>query len=159
MLSVPSRFLCGCMVALLLPLASTRAVEMAEGSSARTPLKGPDRIATPFQRPPSDEWRQAMARFRLQKDCTVELFAAEPLLANPVAFSIDNLGRCFVSETYRYRSSTLDIRHYLFMLEDDIANRTVADREAEIKRNFPDEWQKLGIETELIRLVEDRDGD
>ena len=79
--------------------------------------------------------------------------------AIPVAFSIDNLGRCFVSETYRYRSSVLDIRHYMFMLEDDMANRTVADREAQIRKNFPNEWQKLGIETEVVRLVEDRDGD
>lgn len=100
-----------------------------------------------------------MQRFRVPQEMKVELFAAEPLLGNPVAFSIDHLGRCFVSETYRYRSSVLDIRHYLFMLEDDFANRTVADREAQIRRNFPDEWQKLGIETEVIRFVEDRDHD
>jgi quinoprotein glucose dehydrogenase len=149
---------CGLLAALSF-LAPGHAVEMAAGGAARTPLKGPDRVAAPLQRPTSDEWRKAMQRFRLQPECKVELFAAEPLLGNPVAFAIDNLGRCFVSETYRYRSSVLDIRHYLFMLEDDMANRTVADREAQIRKNFPDEWQKLAIETEVIRFVEDRDGD
>ncbi len=132
---------------------------MAAGSAARTGLKGPERVAAIVPRAASDEPRQVMQRFSVPTGFKVELFAAEPLLGNPVAFSIDNLGRCFVSETYRYRSSVLDIRHYLFMLEDDMACRTVADREAEIRRNFPDEWQKLGIETEVIRLVEDRDHD
>ena len=135
------------------------AVELAPGSAAPTPLKGPERVATPALRPASDEARKAQQRFRLQPECKVELFAAEPLLGNPVAFAIDHLGRCYTSETYRYRSSVLDIRHYLFMLEDDMANRTVADREAQIRKNFPGEWQKLGIETEVIRLVQDRDGD
>src|SRR5438552_3486243 len=32
----------------------------------------------------------------------VELFAAEPLLRNPVSFSIDEKGRFFVVETHRY---------------------------------------------------------
>jgi quinoprotein glucose dehydrogenase len=141
----------------LVPVAS--AVELAPGSTAPTPLKGPERVASPLLRPASDEARQAQQRFRIQPECKVELFAAEPLLGNPVAFTIDNLGRCYTAETYRYRSSVLDIRHYLFMLEDDMANRTVADREAQIRRNFPSEWQKLGIETEVIRLVQDRDGD
>ncbi len=142
--------------ALSLPL---RAVELAPGSAARTPLKGPERVPAPLSRPASDDAQKAMQRFQVRPENQVELFAAEPLLGNPVAFAIDNLGRCFVSETYRYRSSVLDIRHYLFMLEDDLAARTVADREAMIRKNFPDEWQKLAIETELIRLVEDRDGD
>ena len=31
----------------------------------------------------------------------VELFAAEPLLANPVAFCIDEQGRFYVAETFR----------------------------------------------------------
>ena len=87
------------------------------------------------------------------------LFAAEPLLANPVSFTIDERGVMYVAESYRYRTSTLDIRHYMFMLEDDLACRTTDDRIAAIKKNFPNEWQKLGVETEIVRRVEDRDGD
>lgn len=155
MISAPARWL-----SLLLAIAPAAcAVELAPSSAEPTPLKGPERVAAPVLRPASDEARKAQQRFVIPPECKVELFAAEPLLGNPVAFAIDHLGRCYTSETYRYRSSVLDIRHYLFMLEDDMANRTVADREAQIRKNFPGEWQKLGIETEVIRLVQDRDGD
>jgi quinoprotein glucose dehydrogenase len=87
------------------------------------------------------------------------LWAGEPLLANPVAFSFDGKGRMYVAETHRYRTSVLDIRHYMFMLEDDLANRNQADWEKSIKKNFPNDWQKLGVESEVVRLVEDCDGD
>ena len=43
------------------------------------------------------------------------------MLANPVAFDFDEKGRLFVSETYRYRTSVLDIRDYMGMLELDLA--------------------------------------
>jgi len=63
-----------------------------------------------------------------------------------------------VSETYRYRTSALDIRHYMFMLEDDMAARTVDDRIAYSKKWFGDKFKDLSIETEVVRLVEDRTG-
>ncbi|HWB03165.1 MAG TPA: HEAT repeat domain-containing protein [Verrucomicrobiales bacterium] len=87
------------------------------------------------------------------------LWASEPLLANPVAFSFDAKGRMYIAETHRYRTSVLDIRHYMFMLEDDLANRNQADWERSIKKNFPNDWQNLGVESEVVRLVEDSDGD
>ena len=139
--------------------AFSHAAELATATPARTGLKGPERVAAPAQRAASDEPLKAMKIFQPAEGFTIDLFAAEPMLGNPVAICLDNQGRVFVSETYRYRSSVLDIRHYMFMLEDDLANRTIEDREAEIKRNFPGEWQKLGLETEVIRLLEDRDHD
>ncbi len=81
------------------------------------------------------------------------------MLANPVAFSFDGKGRMFIAETHRYRTSVLDIREYMFMLEDDMANRTVENLEKSIKKNFPNDWQELGKESEVVRLVEDTDGD
>jgi hypothetical protein len=100
-----------------------------------------------------------MKKFQLPAGFTVSPWASEPLLGNPVAFAIDEKGRVFVAETFRYRSSTLDIRHYMFMLEDDLASRTTDDRIAYTKKNFPKDWQKLEIETEVVRFVEDKDGD
>jgi quinoprotein glucose dehydrogenase len=135
------------------------AADIAPAGSAKPGLKPPERVATVTNRAASDEWQKAMKRFRVPPNFTVELFAAEPMLGNPVALCVDNDGRVFVSETHRYRTSVLDIRHYMFMLENDLANRTVEDRMAEIRKNFPNEWQKLGIETEVIRLLEDRDHD
>jgi quinoprotein glucose dehydrogenase len=158
MFSAPLRLVvCGSLFAsLFLPCS---AVEMAAGSAAKTGLKGDPRQPAPMSRAASEEARQARLRFRLEPDWKCELWAAEPLLANPVAFDMDHLGRAFVAETHRYRTSVLDIRHYLFMLEDDLAARSVADREAMIRGNFPGQWEQLKIETELIRFVEDRDQD
>src|SRR5215210_1905332 len=40
----------------------------------------------PYVAPASDEAQNAIKRFRVPKGFKVDLFAAEPLLANPVAF-------------------------------------------------------------------------
>ncbi|HTO05013.1 MAG TPA: HEAT repeat domain-containing protein, partial [Opitutus sp.] len=78
----------------------------------------------------------------------------------PVAFNFDEKGRIFVAETYRYRSSVLDIRDYLWMLEDDLATRTIEGREKLIAEKLGAEGVKeLSIESELLRLLEDRDQD
>ena len=42
--------------------------------------------------PASDEGKQAMQGFKLADGLSVNLVAAEPLLANPVAFDIDEKG-------------------------------------------------------------------
>ncbi|HEX5176854.1 MAG TPA: hypothetical protein VFV83_07495, partial [Chthoniobacteraceae bacterium] len=122
-------------------------------------LKPPERVATPKVLPASDEPVKAMAKFRVAPGFQVNLWAAEPMLANPVAFCIDEKGVIYTAETYRYRTSALDIRHYMFMLEDDLASRSTDDRIAYIKKNFPTDWQKLGIETEVVRRLEDSNGD
>jgi glucose/arabinose dehydrogenase len=78
------------------------------------------------------------------------------MLANPVAFDIDAQGRIYVAETYRYRTSVLDIRDYMWTLEDELANRTTAEWLATMKKSFGDEGIKeLSKETERIRLLED----
>ncbi|WP_339911470.1 DUF7133 domain-containing protein, partial [Symmachiella dynata] len=48
----------------------------------------------------------------------VELFAAEPLLANPVAFCIDEQGRFFVAETFRHHAGVTDTRGHMYWLDD-----------------------------------------
>jgi hypothetical protein len=47
----------------------------------------------------------------------------------------------------------------MFMLEDDLASRNQDQWTASIKKNFPKDWQDLGKESELVRLVEDSNGD
>jgi quinoprotein glucose dehydrogenase len=47
----------------------------------------------------------------------------------------------------------------MFMLEDDLAIRNQDDWIASIKKNFHKDWQDLGKESELVRLVEDSNGD
>lgn len=122
-------------------------------------LKGGPRVPAPVVREASNEPAQALQKFALPDGFRMETWASEPLLSNPVAFCLDEKGRVFTSETNRYRTSTLDIRHYLFMLEDDLASRTCEDRIAYTKKNFPKQWQELEKETEVIRVIEDTDGD
>ncbi len=125
---------------------------------SRAPSDEP-RQAAPVVAPASDEGEQAIRRFKTMPGFKVELIAAEPLLANAVAFTIDEQNRFYTSETYRYRSSVLDIRHYMFMLEDDMACRTVEDRANLIAKHFGKRADDLGIETEVIRQLVDTDGD
>jgi quinoprotein glucose dehydrogenase len=110
--------------------------------------------------PASDAAEQAIKNFKVPEGLKISLWAAEPMLANPVAFTFDEKGRLFVSETHRYRTSVLDIRGYMEMLEQDLAARTIEDRSALIHRVFGEEGaRQLSIESELVRLVEDQDGD
>ncbi|HYE32264.1 MAG TPA: PVC-type heme-binding CxxCH protein [Methylomirabilota bacterium] len=105
------------------------------------------------------EAETAIKRFRIPQGFKMEVFAVEPQLANPVALSVDERGRVFVAETHRYRTSVLDIRHYMSWYDDDLAARTVDDRIAMVKKHMGNDAPKLIGETELVRLVEDTNGD
>jgi putative heme-binding domain-containing protein len=134
--------------------------EAGVGTNGFRPLVAADRTAAPLLAPASGEGEARIKQFKLLPGMKVELWAAEPMLANPVAFSVDELGRVWTSETYRYRSSVLDIRHYMFMLEDDLASRSLDDRLKQIRKWFgPDGEKELSKETEVIRLLEDTDHD
>lgn len=154
-----ARFVYHLLLLAALPGFHASAAEIQGGGGQEGKLKGGDRLPQPKLAAASNEWQAAMKRFQVAPNFSVDLFAAEPMLGNPVAFDIDHQGRFFVAETYRYRTSTLDIRHYMFMLEDDLAARSTDDRIAFTKKNFPKDWQKLEIETEVVRLVEDRNRD
>ena len=108
----------------------------------------------------SDEAKQALARMKLPPGIVASLWAAEPMFANPVAFNFDEKGRAFVAETFRYHTSVLDIRDYMWMLEDDLACRNQTDFLASIRRNFGDVGVKeLSKESERVTLLEDTNGD
>src|SRR5262245_35780334 len=67
----------------------------------------------------------------------VETFATDPLFMNPVAFSIDEKGRFFISETHRYKDSIFD----LWKMDErwktnDFSWRTVEDREKFLAKEF-----------------------
>jgi quinoprotein glucose dehydrogenase len=123
------------------------------------PLNPDPRAAAPTIQPASDDAQLALKRFTLPAGLQAKLWAAEPMLANPVAFDIDEKGRVFVAETHRYGSSVLDIRGYMGMLELDMALRTIEDRAAMNKKVFGEQAKDLAIESEILRLVEDTDGD
>jgi quinoprotein glucose dehydrogenase len=139
-------------------------------------------VADPVRvKPASDEGQLAIKGFSLPDGFQVELTAAEPHLANPVAFHIDEQGRFYVVETFRHGAGVLDIRgrrdwpNQAFidslsperlqalsdeLLDADLASRSVDDRIAMLRYYMGDEApSRLGVESDQIRLLEDRDGD
>ena len=100
-----------------------------------------------------------MKKFQLAPGLKIELIASEPLLQNPVAFSVDERGRFFVVETHRYRNSIFDITEKTNWLTEDLSFRRVEDRSNFLARTFATNLSVLTTNSEIIRLVEDRDGD
>ena len=105
---------------------------------------------------------KALATFRVPAGMKVELFAAEPQLASPVAICLDERGRVFVAEEYRFNRGTEENRTRPFLLDDDLQIKTVDDRLA-MFRKFADKFDG-GMDwfskwSDQVRLVEDHDGD
>ena len=97
----------------------------------------------------------AAAAVFADKNLKVEVWAAEPLLANPVAFGFDEKGRCYVVETFRHTHGVPDTRGKPW-LNDDLACRTVADRVAMYKKY---KFGQYPENSERLRLVWDSDKD
>ncbi len=102
---------------------------------------------------------RAIASFRIPSGMKLELFASEPMPANPVSFGFDEKGRVDVVETFRLHEGVTDNRGHMSWLNDDLASKTVADRVAMYKKHLGKEAATYGAEHDRIRLVEDRDGD
>ncbi len=104
----------------------------------------------------------AIKSFKVATNLEVSLFASEPMLANPVCFTIDEKGRFYVAETFRHTDGAIDNRHFESWIDEELANKTVEDRLEMIKRHAAEvpkmfgEWTK---ESEKISLIEDTDGD
>src|SRR5688500_770223 len=76
----------------------------------------------------SAELDVALKKLRLTPSFQAEIYAAEPLIQNPVSFTFDEQGRSYVVETHRRRTSVFDIRNHRDWLDADFSFRTVADR-------------------------------
>lgn len=113
----------------------------------------------PKVKPASNEPLEAMSHMRLPKGFQVSLFAAEPMLANPVTFCLDNHNRVYVIETYRIHAGAEDNRGHMSWLNDDLASRTVADRIAMFKKHLGARAKRYEVEHDRIKLIEDTHGD
>ncbi|AMV36476.1 PVC-type heme-binding CxxCH protein [Planctomyces sp. SH-PL62] len=147
-LRLPSVVLPGLLAVLASTALPGRSAVAEDGSATARPV---GRIPEPAE---------ALKSLRVAPGFQVDLFAAEPLVANPVAFHADAKGRFFVVETFRHTDGVTDNRSHMNWLVDDLAARTVADRVAMYRKFFTaEEFARFGVESERIRLVEDRDGD
>ncbi|MFN0022103.1 MAG: PVC-type heme-binding CxxCH protein, partial [Pirellulaceae bacterium] len=120
----------------------------------------------PLTTPPLPDGTKAaqaqIAGFRVPPGMKVELFAAEPQLYSPVAIGLDERGRVFVAEEFRFNRGTEENRTRPFFLEDDLQIKTLDDRLA-MYRKFADKFEG-GMDwfrkyTDQVRLLEDQDGD
>lgn len=107
---------------------------------------------------PSPDIEKTKGKFKLGAGLAIELFSAEPHFVNPVAFHADEKGRFYVVETHRLGNATFDIRGRAAWVDDDLACRTVADREAMHRKHMGAKYEQLTA-SERLRLVEDVDGD
>ncbi len=127
------------------------------------PLAGLQSDENPYQptiEPASEEGSDAMARFTLPEEFELTLFAAEPQLANPVCFTVDHDGDCYVAETFRVHAGVTDMRNHMGWLHDELANRSVADRVAMMRRHEGAGFElDYGTEHDRVRLIRDTDGD
>src|SRR5436190_8817735 len=104
---------------------------------------------------PSEEGLKALQRIRVPTGTEATLVAAEPLLANPVAFCFDEQGRIYVAETFRLHAGVSDNRDQKQKnwLEADLACRTVAERDAMYKKYLGAEYPRWGTEHDRVRLL------
>jgi len=130
----------------------------------------------------------AMPRLRVAPGLKLQLWASEPLIENLTSVSYDHLGRAYVVETGRRRTSVFDVRNLQPWLDDDFALRTAADRADFLRRvltpgntNYPAfleavhkggkggfqdfnhdgvlDGRDLEVEAERVRLVTDTNHD
>lgn len=131
---------------LLVGLRTAWAVPAEEATSARAAA-----VMSP---------EQAAAGFAMPADFRVELFAAGADVANPVAFTIDELGRVFVCETFRQNHGVSDNRgQNREWVDADLASQSVADREAYHRRLLGPEVADWESHDDRVRLLVDTDGD
>lgn len=110
--------------------------------------------------PASGEAAAAISGFRVPDGTTIQLVAAEPLLANPVAIEVDAQGRVYVAETFRQETEGVaDNRTFPEWLQDDLRLQTVEERAEMMLRHHPEFATEWTDHDERIQLLEDLDHD
>lgn len=115
-------------------------------------------LAAPAGSQETPDQEAARRKLKLAPGVEASLWASEPLLANPVAISVDEKGRVYVAECWRRHTSTLDIHMRKEWLDDDLACRTHQDQVAYHERRLGEKAKDWKVESERIRILEDRAG-
>lgn len=108
----------------------------------------------------SNEPKLALEQITYPEEFEATVVAAEPDVANVVAFTITDDGVLYAAETFRQSLGVEDNRSHMDWLEDDLAAQSVEDRIAYMKKFFPNDYQeKFGLHHDRIRRLVDTDGD
>lgn len=100
----------------------------------------------------------ALQSFVIPDGMTGSLLAAEPKIANPVAFHVTNDGRVFVCETFRQQVGVEDNRSHMDWLNNDLRLESVEERLEMFRKYLGDDAAGYGVEHDRIRLLKDTDG-
>ena len=107
-------------------------------------------------------------RITIPEGLTLSRFADGTQVQNATAICIDGQNRVYVAETHRWRVQVQDIRHGGKYLRDrvngDISSMTLDDRTAYHKKWSGKQkdflkWEEFTKDSEVIKLLEDTDGD
>ena len=101
----------------------------------------------------------AIRGFEIPQGFKCELVAGDTLLANPVAFTIDERGRFFIAETFRFNAGVPDIRGRMHWLDTELAVKSVAERVAYTKRFEPTNLSWWTNKADRISILWDSNGD
>lgn len=101
----------------------------------------------------------AISGLTLPEGMTMTAVAAEPQVANPVAFCLDEHGRIYVCETFRQSKGVEDNRGHGNWLETDLSLTTVAERVAMFRKFLGDKAEAYTEQEDRVRLLTDNDGD
>lgn len=114
---------------------------------------------------------------RVIEGLSLRLWASDSLVADPIAMSIDQQGRVYITRTNRQKNSEFDIRGHRDWMTPSISFQSVEDRRAFLHETFstarsdsnlwfPDlnhdtkhDWHDLAVQQEQIYRLEDRDQD
>ena len=110
-------------------------------------------------------------------DSLISLWASDSLAPDPVAMSIDDEGRVYLTRTNRQKNSEFDIRGHRDWMIASIGLQSVEERRAFLKTTFAPEkskenewlkdlnndgshdWRDLAVEKDEIWQLEDKSGD
>ena len=107
----------------------------------------------------SNEGQRALQTFSLPKGMQGKLAAAEPDIANPVAFTVADDGSIYVCETFRQQKGVEDNRSHMNWLMNDLRLETVEERRVMFKQFMGHDVELWAREHDRIRLLKDQDND
>lgn len=107
----------------------------------------------------SEEGQRALQTFSLPEGMKGKLAAAEPAIANPVAFAVADDGSIYVCETFRQQKGVEDNRSHMDWLLNDLRLESVEERLVMFRQFLGHDVEKYAAEHDRIRLLKDEDKD
>ncbi|GAB3251942.1 c-type cytochrome [Larkinella harenae] len=158
-------------------LAVVSCMKMGPAGSSRTSRDAPLVIQEdPAQALTRAKEIRSSTAVKLADGLKLDLWASDSLAPDPVAMSIDDQGRVYLTRTNRQKNSEFDIRGHRNWMTPSIALKTVEDRRAFLRSTFAPEkskenewlkdlngdgshdWRDLTVEKDEVWRLEDTSG-